>query len=123
MSEFSLNSKRAFEEAKAIGGRVVLPEPHELQIDIDSSEQLEEFKKRLKIFDREFQLSREPYKITPSKSGRTGKWHITIELCENIDHWQRIALQACLGSDPIRELLSACRLSKNDPHPTLFIEK
>jgi hypothetical protein len=28
-----------------------------------------------------------------------------------------------LGSDPIREILSAIRIVKGDEHPTLFVEK
>jgi len=123
MSEFSLNSQRAFEEAEAIGGRVVLPEANELQIDIDSKVELDEFHKRLRRLENNVPNFRQSYLIYPSKSGNPNKFHITIPLQSDVTPWQRIALQACLGSDPIREILSAARLLKGDPYPTLFIEK
>lgn len=48
--------------------------------------------------------------------------HIRIQLPWELTDWERIAWQAALGSDPVRELLSCLRLRKGDAHPTMLIE-
>lgn len=58
------------------------------------------------------------------KPSRTpGKFHIYVELKEPVmSDMERLFFQACLGSDPIRELLGYRRILNRDPNPTLFIE-
>lgn len=60
------------------------------------------------------------------KGGQTVRY-VSVEQAvwkalQNQSTGQRIAWQAALGSDPVRELLSAIRHYKGDPHPTLFVE-
>lgn len=56
-----------------------------------------------------------------SKSGGEHR-HITLTLSNNISDVERILLQAILGSDPKRELLSYIRILRNIPQPTAFFE-
>lgn len=107
----------------AEGRQVVIPKPNELQIDIDSEPHFFNFIRAAEAFARNWEESRDTtVEIHESKSGFPRR-HITITLPFDIDDpWKRIALQACFGSDPIRELLSATRLYRGDIHPTLFVE-
>ena len=107
----------------AEGRHVVIPKPNELQIDIDTEQHFENFVCAAEAFARNWDEFRDTWiEIHESKSGMP-RWHITLTLPFDIDDpWKRIALQACFGSDPIRELLSATRLYQGDIHPTLFVE-
>lgn len=101
---------------------VVTPQDNQLQIDIDNQQQYEAFLYAMKVvtsnWDDSYLIDIEDH---PSKSGLPSR-HITVTLPFKVDPWQRIALQAALGSDPIRELLSATRLFRNEPNPTMFVE-
>jgi hypothetical protein len=59
---------------------------------------------------------------TPSRGGLP-KRHITVYLGRAISSLERLALQAMLGSDRIRELLGFVRLQRGELHPTLFFER
>ena len=117
---YSIDSECAIQEAKDNGLDVVFPKPSELQVDIDSDAAYERY---CGVLDR--LLHHLPFvteSITPSRSGYP-KRHIVLTLREPVTDVQRIALQAILGSDPVRELLSLKRIENGDPHPTLFFEK
>jgi hypothetical protein len=114
------NSDRAFQEAKILGLEVVLPKPNQLQIDIDSTEDMDVFNIHFGIL-----LKYEQAVIVrdePSKSGGE-KRHITVDLGRDISNVERILLQSVLGSDRKREILSWVQHCKGDAHPTLFLEK
>jgi hypothetical protein len=109
---------------EAEGYRVVFPADNELQVDIDSDEQYAAFNKSWPIFCRDTQhyaLEFPGKRETPSRSGLPRR-HITVTLPFEVTPEQRIAWQAALGSDPVRELLSMLRLQRGDEHPTLFVE-
>jgi hypothetical protein len=92
-----------------------------LKIDIDSEEQFRNFENAIQCIRRNhaFEFS-VVYKV--SRSGLPHQ-HITITLPFKVTPWQRIAWQAAMGSDPVRELLSAIRLQRGDILPTLFVEQ
>ena len=115
----SLSSEAAIKEAQENGGEVVFPTEYELQLDIDSEESLKVFEDNFKTLQQH--LSVKHWKQRSSRS--PGKRHITVEMSQPLQsNMERILLQACLGSDLKRELLSYARVLKRDPHPTLFIE-
>lgn len=114
------NSVRALEAAAANGLCVSFPAHNELQIDLDTPEDNERFARSWEIAAREFGLKPEHRTITPSKSGEGA--HVRVRMPFTLTPWQRIALQAAMGSDPVRELLSAVRLHAGDPSPTLLFE-
>lgn len=87
------------EQAKA-NFDVVVTTPTSLLIDIDTAAQLKQYEQMMTRFSTEFGLTeRERWK---SKSGGT---HIVVDCDDCLDPKDRIALQACLGSDPVREIL------------------
>lgn len=104
------------------GFRVVLPADNELLIDIDTEQHYATFLRSLESVVRNVgNFSDWRIEAHPSKSGLP-RQHITISLPFAVDPYERIAWQAALGSDPMRELLSAIRLMRGDAHPTLFVE-
>lgn len=126
-TEDQYNSAIGSEQAYAIAAEqdleVVLPKLNELQVDIDSEADYEAFKKQIDRFRRCVEPVKHYY-VAPSKSGKPGKYHITVTLENNISRPElRIAFQLMLGSDRTREILSFARFANDDPHPTLFFEK
>lgn len=108
----------AFQETNGL--RCVLPADNEIQIDIDTEADYERWRNASQIFFR----YREPISVIekPSLSGLPRR-HITVTLPYAITVWERIALQASLGSDHIREILSCLQYMEGDPNPCLLTEK
>ncbi len=101
------------------------PADNELQIDIDSDAQRSVFEESFKIFQREIGEThgiRPKPVVTESRSGFPS-CHIRIALPFTVETHERIAWQAALGSDPIRELLSLIRAERGEPNPTLLMER
>ena len=117
---YTIDSEFAIQEAKDNNLDVIFPKPNELLIDIDDDAAYDRYCHLLGIMKRHFRVEMES--IVPSRSGYP-KRHITLTLAKPVTDTQRIALQAILGSDPVRELLSLRRVENKDSHPTLFLEK
>lgn len=117
----NLGSAFAFHDAEVNGHVVVLPAPDELFIDIDNDAAELLFHKHLPKVEQFVGVR--TWNFSPSKSGEPERKHITVTLSKQVSPLERILLQAVLGSDLRRELLSYCRWSINDPNPTLFFEK
>lgn len=117
----TLNSSHAFTQAETTGEVVVLPKANELFIDIDDEAASTRFYDNVaKVHEYVGVLDQ---RHRPSRSGDPNRWHITVDLARSVNDMERILLQAVLGSDLRRELLSYCRITIGDPHPTLFLEK
>lgn len=103
------------------GFEVVFPESNELLIDIDTEEQYRMFKLHYERLRDEQDFKTMSYTEHFSKSGPPRR-HIHLKMPWSMSPIERIAWQAVLGSDVIRELLSMIRLYRGDGHPTLFAE-
>jgi hypothetical protein len=89
-------------KAKALGMEIHYPERDELFVDIDNAESLKSFHECLALLG-DLVLG---YTRTPSNGGGD-HWHIRVKLWREVDDdAERIALQALLGSDRKREMLS-----------------
>ena len=121
--DYDINQAREdyIKDRRECGYRVCFPADNELQLDIDSEEQYAVWKKAESIIARNAVFTAE-VEEAPSSSGLPNR-HIRIRLPFDVTPWQRIALQAALGSDPVRELLSCVRMLKGDVHPTLLVER
>jgi hypothetical protein len=120
----TIASSQAYKDAAILGFEVVLPQDNQLQIDIDDEAAYLVYLGNLKRYKLHFDNNPVILEETkPSKSGKEGHRHITLTLADPVSNEMRIMLQALLGSDPVRELLSYIRLVNDDEHPTLFIEK
>lgn len=104
------------EIAKATGQEIVEPKPNQLLIDIDTEEQAVRFKAGI---DMLMQLGIKcSYSVVDSKTA--GHKHVTVELDINLTDHERVILQACLGSDPRRELYSFMRLRLGMAKPIIL---
>lgn len=119
-TEFDRSDTLTFAEKNGLV--VAIPDRDELQLDIDSQEAYERFQKMmesLQIF-----TSKRAIVVWdgPSKSGLP-KRHIVIKLPWRLTMPIRIALQASMGSDGIRELNNIRRVMNQDIYPIALFEK
>lgn len=108
-------------QAQARGQVAVVPKENELFIDIDNLHSLERFYKALVALSRN---DNDAFDVTirSSKSGGV-HFHIVVTLRRDVSTLERIALQAALGSDPVREIISLARIRAGNPNPTVFFEE
>jgi hypothetical protein len=121
MSDLNTSSQSALDRARKENWRVVVPGAFELQVDIDSEEAFKEFELR---FQKASELGFvSGFSSHPSKSGTEGRYHVTVRTPLKVENAiERIALQALLGSDWLRELRGIDRIRKGEAIPTLFFE-
>lgn len=107
--------------AQALGVVVILPQEDELLIDIDNEADLSHFYKMQTML---FELAY-PIEITKLLRGkRNDHCHLYVRFPRPVKAEERIALQACLGSDRHRELLSFLRIEFDLKRPpTVFFER
>lgn len=109
--------------AAAKGLVVVLPEDNELFLDLDSLESRDVFHAHLNILQGRLPGLVQEVVSNVSASGGDHR-HVTITLSRPVKGAvERILLQAVLGSDLRRELLSFAFLEKGRECPTLFFER
>jgi hypothetical protein len=121
MMEYTSDIREDFAKKKAAeyGCTIEYADEFTLQLDLDSPQAFTKFQdmyklaKELKLFEHD-----EGYLVRTSKSGY-GK-HVTIALTESLSTERRIALQAMLGSDSRREMLSLARLDEGQERPILL---
>jgi len=113
------NSQRAINVALSEGLTVRLPEANELLIDIDNEHSFMLYQKQMDILEK--YVGTNGSKVTESRHGLPGR-HIVVTLDHDITETERLLLQACLGSDRVRELLGYVQMKNGDAHPTLFLE-
>lgn len=109
------------EWAAAAGCNYINASDRQLFIDIDTEEQYAQLSRNFSIFKQYFGCEIVP-SITPSKSGLPHR-HIIMEMTKPLPLIARIALQACLGSDPVRELLSVRRAIDGEENVVIFFER
>ncbi len=119
----NLTMAGALAGAARLGLTIRYPKENELFLDIDSEE---DFTRFLELFTVLIQNSApgHNYDAWPSKSGLP-KRHVVVTLPHPVvNEMGRVTLQAILGSDRKRELLSWLAITKDlNPEPTLFFEK
>jgi hypothetical protein len=109
-----------YPKAAALGKVVVLPDDHQLFIDIDTPEDHVCFETRM-LDVKACGLDIVVDQTTASTT--EGHLHITLRCGFVLDPVLRCALQAALGSDRKRELLSLGRIISKVPlPPTVFFE-
>jgi hypothetical protein len=119
--EYTSDIREDFAKKKAAeyGCTIEYADDYTLQLDLDSPHHFNHFlamyklAKELNLFQHE-----EGFCVRTSKGGY-GK-HVTLKLTEPLAIARRIALQALLGSDPRREMLSLARLDEGQERPVLL---
>jgi hypothetical protein len=121
MSEPVANPVDIHAKAASMNLQVVTPKSDELFIDIDTEEDFKFFCLNVLTLQKHWPMV--SFVWNPSKSGGEKK-HITVMMPWPMTELERVCLQACLGSDRKRELLSFISLN-HEPSckPTCFFEK
>jgi hypothetical protein len=115
--DIPIQSELAFVEADKKGLEVRVADDKTLQLDIDSDEAFDQYQRYADRLIAHFNSTT----VTVTTS-RKGNRHVYIGLEHPMTVPERIALQACLGSDPTREFLSLKRWLDKDPNPILLFE-
>jgi hypothetical protein len=97
---------------------IVVADAYTIQVDLDTEDDLRHFDKHIKILEP--QLAIENVIYTRSKSDR---WHVTIKSKQSWNDLSRVAIQACLGSDRMRETLNIKNVLQGKENAILFIER
>lgn len=98
---------------------VFIPGFLEIQLDLDTAASIKEFKRRLGFFRSIHPCMVSLVEFTTSRNGGT---HVYITLNKSVTALERIGLQAILGSDAKREILSLKDYFEAQREPTLFFE-
>ena len=105
---------------------IVLPNPNELFVDLDSEQAYELFLAQIEVLKQILDVTE--VSTYPSKSGLPCR-HVRVTVRNpktrggTLGAMERLALQTMLGSDRRCEILRYMRYCFNDPTPTLFLEK
>ncbi|MCB7128533.1 MAG: hypothetical protein J3T61_03210 [Candidatus Brocadiales bacterium] len=95
---------------------------YELQLDIDSEQELGFFKMMYQRFAKDLAAqglaSFKPYIVKESR--KPGHYHVTVPLEHPLTAFDRGFLQACFGSDRRRELRTWGRVKLGLPDPIVF---
>ncbi len=102
MSELVVRQTNKYvnQQAKKLGVNAVFPRADELFIDLDEGMQLNAV--TLEVMNDHNYITNELHTVS-----RNGNQHVYYRLIKSFSVSDRIALQAALGSDPQKELLSA----------------
>jgi hypothetical protein len=92
---------------------------NQLFVDIDTEAAWALFNYQLKLLEKH--LPFRSWTVSASKQGLPHR-HVVIDLAIDYPLLARIALQACLGSDPTRELLSIRRAMDGEENVVIFFE-
>ncbi len=111
-------NENAVDKAARLGMDLVLPKPNELFIDLDSISAAREFYNRWDIFLQVYPTA--TVKYTTSKGGNLHAYVNMENPVESMTH--RIALQAALDSDPLREMIAVKHLLEGYEYPSCFFE-
>lgn len=103
--------------ADHLGCEVRYPTPSQLFVDIDNEQSWAMFqmvwgKLRRHLFSLSSCKCFPGYTVSPSKSGGDRR-HVVVEMGMELSEEVRIGLQAVLGSDPMREMISLVRNLRN----------
>lgn len=108
--------------ARSMGLDAYFPAENELFIDIDSEGQLQHLYKNLDVVQKTLDGA-DIIRKTPSPSGKPGHYHVVIRCGKPASLVERMLLQAVLGSDLTREVLSWCRFRQGNTSPIALFEK
>lgn len=104
--------------AKENGCKIILPELHQLFLDLDTEEAYIEMHRKLTIFEKTMGW-RPHIEVAPSKSGLPHR-HAVLTFVDDgspmpfPSEWERICMQYFFGSEPNREMMNTLRLRLTD---------
>jgi hypothetical protein len=98
------NFTESAEQAKVDGFEVLVAQQDELFFDLDTEDAMTTFDARLDKLIAVFT----PNNIRRWRSKSGQGWHVTLTI-KGLSLAEKVAIQACMGSDPLKELLTIAR--------------
>lgn len=121
MSDLNIDQDAAAYEAKASGKKIVCGQSTLLLLDLDTSEAWVAFKAMLRCVNQNLYSHHSVFIVKIRWWYSTnGNRHAIVYLSEAMPLVERLLLQAVLGSDAKRELLSLCRWYKGRNEPSML---
>lgn len=111
--------RKLYDEGLKETHAIVLPEKNQLQVDIDFEKIPAATEKAIQILVKAMDG---PVGLTRYRS-RHGRLHLVFDLPKEVTDIERIAWQAALGSDPVREAMCLMALAKNIKNGCLLIQR
>lgn len=118
-AEMSEPREHAPDKAARLGMELVEPKPDEVFVDLDGEAALDEFLCRWNNFIAVYPLS--TVQFTTSKSGNYHAY-VRVPDLSPLRTEERIAMQAALGSDPLREMIALEHHRDGYEYPCVFFE-
>jgi hypothetical protein len=108
--------------AAAKGLVVVEPLPHQIFVDLDDHASCATFWRQVALMAATGLVTGFVARRSPSR--RPWRWHVCVYLTRDVRHvFERIMLQALLGSDRMREACSWMRAVDGDPMASVLFEQ
>jgi hypothetical protein len=122
------SEKDARNFARLRGKDIRFPAENELFIDIDNTYWLQKYRTAVEIiksdkFNQYLNIKIVDEVFTKSPGGGKDAYHVVVTLDKAVDGFERLLLQALMGSDPVRELLGLVELKAGNEKTTCFFEK
>lgn len=114
---FGRTKRESFKRATDAGLEIVKPGATDIQIDLDTPIVPDTFMHRVMMAEDLGLVKKFSEKATPSKGGN---WHVTLQATRPLTPLDRLMLQALLGSDWKREMLSYQRYLNGDMEPSVL---
>jgi hypothetical protein len=112
--------EQMWDMAASLGRNVVLPKENELFINVNGWGPYETFRNNIEILKKICPLE---WKIEQSPSGHLAHFHVTITIKRKVsDPFERIMLQALLGSDLAGEIMNYKAAVAGAKNPVCFFE-
>jgi hypothetical protein len=106
------------QHGRDLGYDVNIPADDGVQLDIDDPMDLFVLEEQLKILRQHYSIKEKRRTVSPG-----GNTHVYLRFQNPLTAAERIALQAALGSDRKRELLSLIRHFNGEDTPTVLYER
>jgi hypothetical protein len=113
--DYTKEFEKAVTDAEEKGFTAVRTRPNWVMLDLDDDDSQTTYRKQLPIARKVY--GAKEYKQWRSKSGGL---HVILKVERDLSVVERIALQACLGSDRKRELLGLKLVSEGVPEPIVL---
>lgn len=105
------------DKASKEGFTVIRGNHNTLLLDLDGEDRLNYYEMILPKVKKNFEL----IELTRYKSKSGKNWHVVLQTNMILTVSTRVALQAILGSDPIKEMLSLVKLKNNVPTKDIVV--
>jgi DNA-binding Lrp family transcriptional regulator len=120
--EYTLDNENFLKQIEARGEfEIVKSNDYLILLDLDSEEAYQRYKTMFKKLSEYFRLEENGVEEYFSVSGPP-KRHVVIITEDRLTKYQRIALQAILGSDPMREFYSLMRVKESIQNPIFLLK-